>query len=50
MHLQFAVEMARDGRVSAIMKGMIYTDDLMGAVVSRLGFAFRTKDEPHNCI
>jgi len=32
-----AVEMARDGQASAIMKGKIHTDELMGAVVSREG-------------
>lgn len=32
-----AVEMARDGKVSAIMKGKIHTDELMSAVVSREG-------------
>jgi len=32
-----AVEMARDGKVSAVMKGKIHTDELMGAVVSREG-------------
>jgi len=34
---KIAVEMARDGNVSAIMKGKIHTDELMGAVVSREG-------------
>ncbi len=32
-----AVEMARVGKVSAIMKGKIHTDELMSAVVSREG-------------
>ncbi len=32
-----AVEMARDGKASAIMKGKIHTDELMSAVVSREG-------------
>ena len=32
-----AVEMARDGEASAIMKGKIHTDELMSAVVSREG-------------
>ena len=34
---KIAVEMARDGKVSAIMKGKIHTDELMSAVVSREG-------------
>lgn len=32
-----AVEMAKEGKVSAIMKGKIHTDELMSAVVSREG-------------
>ena len=32
-----AVEMARDGKVDAIMKGKLHTDELMKAVVSREG-------------
>jgi phosphotransacetylase len=32
-----AVEMAKEGKVSAIMKGNIHTDDLMSKVVSREG-------------
>ncbi|MFK7816879.1 MAG: bifunctional enoyl-CoA hydratase/phosphate acetyltransferase [Gammaproteobacteria bacterium] len=32
-----AVELARDGKASAIMKGKIHTDELMSAVVSREG-------------
>jgi len=32
-----AVEMSRDGKSSAIMKGKIHTDELMSAVVSREG-------------
>ena len=34
---KLAVEMARDGKVSAIMKGKVHTDELMSAVVSREG-------------
>ena len=34
---KLAVEMARDGKVSAIMKGKLHTDELMSAVVSREG-------------
>ena len=34
---KLAVEMAREGKVSAIMKGKIHTDELMSAVVSREG-------------
>jgi len=34
---KLAVEMARDGKVAAIMKGKLHTDELMGAVVSREG-------------
>jgi phosphate acetyltransferase len=34
---QIAVEMAKEGKVSAIMKGNIHTDELMSAVVSREG-------------
>lgn len=34
---KLAVEMARDGEVSAIMKGKVHTDELMSAVVSREG-------------
>jgi len=34
---KIAVEMARDGKASAIMKGKIHTDELMSAVVSREG-------------
>ena len=34
---KLAVELARDGQVSAIMKGKVHTDELMSAVVSREG-------------
>jgi len=34
---KIAVEMARDGKAAAIMKGKIHTDELMAAVVSREG-------------
>ncbi len=34
---KIAVDMARDGKASAIMKGKIHTDELMSAVVSREG-------------
>ena len=34
---ELAVEMAREGQATAIMKGKIHTDELMSAVVSREG-------------
>ncbi len=34
---KLAVEMARDGKAAAIMKGKVHTDELMTAVVSREG-------------
>ena len=34
---KLSVEMARDGKVAAIMKGKLHTDELMSAVVSREG-------------
>ncbi len=34
---QMAVEMARDGKIDAVMKGKIHTDEFMQAIVSREG-------------
>jgi len=43
-----AVEMVRDGRVEAIMKGSLHTDELMGAVVAHDG-GIRTERRISHC-
>ncbi len=43
-----AVELAREGRVEALMKGSLHTDELMAAVVSSAG-GLRTKRRVSHC-